>query len=178
MLNTSKLIKRRRNLSYQQPRSIPLARLIQWRLSSVAEEGQPIRLKSVQIKHKETVWPLRISVHSDLCARSVKKSKLTWETGNHPISSKLIWRTTCFNLALPWGSYIPSLLRRRVGKKVRLRVDTQWGERETQRGTTLVDTELGAQSTYSIELGDRDSCIRKVEKPSCVSGRPLLCRRV
>jgi hypothetical protein len=31
---------RRRNLSYQQPRSIPLARLIQRRLSSVAEEGQ------------------------------------------------------------------------------------------------------------------------------------------
>ena len=30
---------RRRNLSYQQPRSIPLARLIQRRLSSVAEEG-------------------------------------------------------------------------------------------------------------------------------------------
>jgi hypothetical protein len=31
---------RRRNLSYQQPRSIPLARLIQRRLSSVAEEDQ------------------------------------------------------------------------------------------------------------------------------------------
>ena len=31
---------RRRNLSYQQPRSIPLARLIQQRLSSVVEEGQ------------------------------------------------------------------------------------------------------------------------------------------
>lgn len=35
---------RRRNLSYQQPRSIPLARLIQRRLSSVAEEGQSTKI--------------------------------------------------------------------------------------------------------------------------------------
>jgi hypothetical protein len=35
---------RRRNLSYQQPRSIPLARLIQRRLSSVAEEGQSSKI--------------------------------------------------------------------------------------------------------------------------------------
>ena len=35
---------RRRNLSYQQPRSIPLARLIQRRLSSVAEENQSTKI--------------------------------------------------------------------------------------------------------------------------------------
>ena len=64
-----------------------------------------------------------------------------------------------------------------VGSKVGLRVDTQWGERATQRGTTLVDTESGAQSTYSVDLGDGDTCLRKVEKPSCVSGRPLTCAK-
>ena len=56
---------------------------------------------------------------------------------------------TCSNLTSPCGSKIPSLIRRPVGNKVGLRVDTQWGERATQRGTTLVDTESGAQSTYS-----------------------------
>ena len=118
-----------------------------------------------------------MSGHSDLCACSVKKSKLTWETGNHPISSKLIWGTTCSNLTSPCGSKISSLIRRPVGNKVGLRVYKEWGERATQRGTTLIDTESGAQSTYSIELGDGDTCIRKVEKPSCVSGRPLLCAK-
>ena len=37
---TQDSVGRRRNFSYQQPRSISLARLIQRRLSSVAEEGQ------------------------------------------------------------------------------------------------------------------------------------------
>ena len=41
---TQGLTERRRNLSYQQPRSIPLARLIQRRLSSVAEEGQSTKI--------------------------------------------------------------------------------------------------------------------------------------
>jgi len=38
VVQTNPTLERRRNLSYQQPRSIPLARLIQRRLSSVAEE--------------------------------------------------------------------------------------------------------------------------------------------
>jgi hypothetical protein len=38
------LTERRRNLSHQQPRSIPLARLIQRRLSSVAEEDQSTKI--------------------------------------------------------------------------------------------------------------------------------------
>ena len=66
---------------------------------------------------------------------------------------------------------IPSLLRFSVGNKVGLRVDTEWGERATQRGTIIV-----AQNrvpTYSEEFGDGDTCIREVEKHSCVSGRPL-----
>ena len=47
---------------------------------------------------------------------------------------------------------IPSFLRRSVGNKVGLRVDTQWGERATQRSTILVETESGAPSNYSVEL--------------------------
>ena len=54
------------------------------------------------------------------------------------------------------GIKIPSFPRRSVGNKVGLRVDTQWSERAP-----------------SVELGDEDTCLRKVEKPSCVSGRPL-----
>ena len=45
---------RRRNLSYQQPRSIPLARLIQRRLSSVAEEGQPTKILFSLLQEAQT----------------------------------------------------------------------------------------------------------------------------
>ena len=56
------------------------------------------------------------------------------------ISFKLISRTTCFNLASPCGSKvqgikIPSFLRRSVGNKVGLRVDTS-GVRERLEGYT------------------------------------------
>ena len=45
---------RRRNLSYQQPRSIPLARLIQRRLSSVAEEDQSTKIVFSFLKEAQT----------------------------------------------------------------------------------------------------------------------------
>jgi hypothetical protein len=45
---------RRRNLSYQQPRSIPLARLIQRRLSSVAEEDQSTKILFSFLKEAQT----------------------------------------------------------------------------------------------------------------------------
>ena len=45
---------RRRNLSHQQPRSIPLARLIQRRLSSVAEEGQSTKILFSFLKEAQT----------------------------------------------------------------------------------------------------------------------------
>ena len=47
-------IERRRNLSYQQPRSIPLARLIQRRLSSVAEEEQSTKILFSFLKEAQT----------------------------------------------------------------------------------------------------------------------------
>lgn len=45
---------RRRNLSYQQPRSIPLARLIQRRLSSVAEEDRSTKILFSFLKEAQT----------------------------------------------------------------------------------------------------------------------------
>jgi hypothetical protein len=47
VVHTDPALERRRNLSYQQPRSIPLARLIQRRLSSVAEEDVPFNHESL-----------------------------------------------------------------------------------------------------------------------------------
>ncbi|KAF8813794.1 hypothetical protein BYT27DRAFT_6356873 [Phlegmacium glaucopus] len=45
---------RRRNLSYQQPRSIPLARLIQRRLSSVAEEDLSTKISFPFLQERQT----------------------------------------------------------------------------------------------------------------------------
>jgi len=72
---------------------------------------------------------------------------------------------------------IPSLLGRSVGNKVGMRVDTQRGERAARRGI-LVDTEPGAQSTYSVELGNEDTSRSKVENPLAHLVVRRLARRV
>ena len=60
---------------------------------------------------------------------------------------------------------IPSLLRRNVDNKVGMRVDTKRCESAARRGI-LVDTELAAKNTYSVELGEGETCRSRVEKPA------------
>ena len=90
----------------------------------------------------------------------VKDLQSLWETGGH-LADNLFQS----GFALRFQEIkISSLLRRNIDNKVGMRVDTKRGESAARRGM-LVNTEPGAQSTYSVEL-DGDTCRSKVEKPA------------